>query len=169
MTKAIALYVSVTLLVSFLTLVGGACFVIWKVAKQDTFPLERSLIHTCKTKKLQGSTESTSEPLQNESSDCSLMIKTSHSSGFWNSKKTEDRIFTSTPIALLNMDGLPQRGIRLLTADVLNTPKLEQVSRVLDLERQDYLSMPLNIAQSETKKPCQTCIKIRKALGVGGA
>lgn len=165
----IGLYVSVTLLVSFLTLVGAVCFVISKVQKQVTSPLELSLTHLCKTKKLQSNSDVTGEPLRNESNDCSLMIKTSPSSGFSNFRGTGGHISTSSPTDTLSTGGLPLAGIKSLTADVLNTPKLEQVLKPLEQEKGVFLNTPLNTAQNESRKPCQTCIKIRKALGVGGA
>lgn len=167
--KGLAMYVSVTLLMSFLTLVVGVCFVIWKVQERDTIRSELSLTHQCRTKLLRGGTDSTSEPLLNESNDCSLTIKASPSSGLSSSKRTGDHISTSSPIDSSSTDGSVPHGIKSLTRDVLRTPKLDAVLKPLEQESAVFLPTHQSTVLNESKKPCQTCIKIRKVLGVGGA
>ena len=169
MKRKVVLMLSVMWFLILAIVVGGVCYVIWNRHVPDIIPLERSLTHECRMKSSPDNTEGIGEHSPSGSSDCLLTIKGFHASGFLSSRQTGGHISTFSPIGSSNIHGLQTHGIESLIQAVLTTSKLEQVSRVSDLGSVDSLNMQQNTAQSESKRRCQICTRLREVLGVGGA
>jgi len=165
----IALIASVILLVSLVTVLGVACYAIWQAARPVISASELLLIQKCRNASSKKITGSIGAPSVKDLSDCSTTIMVSPRSGSLNSKQMEDRTSTFLPIGSLSTPGLQEHGMKLSEVAQLNTTKRELALKGLNLESVGSANTPQNIQQNQSKKPCQTCMRIKRAVLGSGA
>lgn len=165
----IALIIVGISLASFLTLVVVGCFAIYQAAKPLISQLELSLIQTCKTKQYAVNSNRTGDHLQKDLRDCSRTIAVSRVSGSSNSKPMDAHTITFSQIDSLNTGGLRSHGLKSFAQVTENILPLVQVSKDSEVVSVDSASMHLSIQPNKTKKPCQLCMRIKKAVSGFGA